>query len=52
MRAPVVLREIEGLSIPAAASMPNLGEPAFESRLHRGRMALRGLLTRIASSDL
>jgi DNA-directed RNA polymerase specialized sigma24 family protein len=25
--------------------MLDLGEPAFKSRLHRGRMALRGLLT-------
>jgi DNA-directed RNA polymerase specialized sigma24 family protein len=33
--------------------MLDLGEPAFKSRLHRGRMALRGLLTPwIATTDL
>jgi RNA polymerase sigma-70 factor (ECF subfamily) len=45
LRAPVVLRDIEGFSTREAASMLDLGEPAFKSRLHRGRMALRGLLT-------
>lgn len=44
LRAPVVLRDIEGLSTREAASLLKLGEPAFKSRLHRGRMALRGLL--------
>jgi RNA polymerase sigma-70 factor, ECF subfamily len=53
LRAPVVLRDIEGFSTRDAASMLDLGEPAFKSRLHRGRMALRGLLTPwIATSDL
>lgn len=45
LRAPVVLLDIEGFSTSEAASMLDLGEPAFKSRLHRGRMALRGLLT-------
>jgi RNA polymerase sigma-70 factor, ECF subfamily len=53
LRAPVVLRDIEGLSTTEAASVVDLGEPAFKSRLHRGRMALRTLLTPwLATSDL
>jgi RNA polymerase sigma-70 factor (ECF subfamily) len=53
LRAPVVLRDIEGLSTREAAAVLDLGEPAFKSRLHRGRMALRGLLTpRMVTSDL
>jgi RNA polymerase sigma-70 factor, ECF subfamily len=44
LRAPVVLRDVEGLSTREAASVLDLGEAAFKSRLHRGRMALRGLL--------
>lgn len=44
LRAPVVLRDVEGLSTQEAASVLDLGEAAFKSRLHRGRMALRKLL--------
>ena len=44
LRAPVVLRDVEGLSTRDAASALQLGEAAFKSRLHRGRMALRALL--------
>lgn len=44
LRAPVVLRDVEGLSTEEAASVLELGEAAFKSRLHRGRMALRALL--------
>ena len=44
LRAPVVLRDVEGLSTRQAAAVLELGEPAFKSRLHRGRMALRELL--------
>jgi RNA polymerase sigma-70 factor (ECF subfamily) len=44
LRAPVVLRDVEGLSTREAASVLDLGEGAFKSRLHRGRMALRALL--------
>jgi RNA polymerase sigma-70 factor (ECF subfamily) len=40
-RAPVVLRDIEGLSTTEAAEVLGLNEAAFKSRLHRGRMALR-----------
>ncbi|MHB8234101.1 MAG: RNA polymerase sigma factor [Solirubrobacteraceae bacterium] len=45
LRAPVVLRDVEGLSTREAASVLELGEAAFKSRLHRGRLALRALLT-------
>jgi RNA polymerase sigma-70 factor, ECF subfamily len=43
-RAAVVLRDIEGLSTHDAAEVAGVGEAAFKSRLHRGRMQLRGLL--------
>ena len=45
LRAPVVLRDVEGLSTRQSAAILDLGEAAFKSRLHRGRMALRALLT-------
>jgi RNA polymerase sigma-70 factor (ECF subfamily) len=44
-RAPLVLRDIEGLSTAEAASLLGLGEAAFKSRLHRARLAVRGALT-------
>jgi RNA polymerase sigma-70 factor (ECF subfamily) len=40
-RAPLILRDIEGLSTADAASVLELGEPAFKSRLHRARLAVR-----------
>ncbi len=40
-RAPVVLRDIEGLSTTEAAQALGLQEAGFKSRLHRGRLALR-----------
>jgi RNA polymerase sigma-70 factor (ECF subfamily) len=43
-RAAVVLRDIEGLSTREAAEIVGVGEAAFKSRLHRGRMQLRALL--------
>jgi len=43
-RAAVVLRDIEGLSTHDAAKAAGVGEAAFKSRLHRGRMQLRALL--------
>jgi RNA polymerase sigma-70 factor (ECF subfamily) len=43
-RVAVVLRDIEGLSTHDAAEIAGVGEPAFKSRLHRGRMQLRALL--------
>jgi RNA polymerase sigma-70 factor, ECF subfamily len=43
-RAAVVLRDIEGLSTEEAAEITGIGQAAFKSRLHRGRMQLRALL--------
>lgn len=41
LRAPLVLRDIEGLSTAEAAAVTQLGEAAFKSRLHRARLAVR-----------
>jgi RNA polymerase sigma-70 factor (ECF subfamily) len=43
-RAAVVLRDVEGLSTEEAAEVAGVGQAAFKSRLHRGRMQLRTLL--------
>jgi RNA polymerase sigma-70 factor (ECF subfamily) len=43
-RDAVVLRDIEGFSTQDASIVAGIGEAAFKSRLHRGRMALRALL--------
>jgi RNA polymerase sigma-70 factor (ECF subfamily) len=43
-RAPVILRDVEGLSTREAAEVMELGEAAFKSRLHRARLALRRAL--------
>jgi RNA polymerase sigma-70 factor (ECF subfamily) len=43
-RDAVVLRDIEGLSTEEAAAIVGVRQPAFKSRLHRGRMRLRALL--------
>lgn len=40
-RAPLVLRDIEGLSTAEAAAILDVGEAAFKSRLHRARLAVR-----------
>lgn len=40
-RAPIILRDIEGLSTGEAAEIVDLGEAAFKSRLHRARLAVR-----------
>jgi len=40
-RAPLVLRDVEGLSTTEAAEAMGLGEAAFKSRLHRARLAVR-----------
>jgi RNA polymerase sigma-70 factor (ECF subfamily) len=40
-RAPLILRDIEGLSTAEAATIMDLGEAAFKSRLHRARLAVR-----------
>jgi RNA polymerase sigma-70 factor (ECF subfamily) len=44
LRAAVVLRDLEGLSTEEAAEVSGIRQPAFKSRLHRGRMQLRALL--------
>jgi len=43
-RAPLVLRDVEGLSTQEAADVMELGEAAFKSRLHRARLAVRRAL--------
>lgn len=40
-RAPLILRDVEGLSTKEAAEVMELGEAAFKSRLHRARLAVR-----------
>jgi RNA polymerase sigma-70 factor, ECF subfamily len=43
-RAPLILRDIEGLSTAEAAAILGLSEAAFKSRLHRARAAVRDAL--------
>ena len=43
-RAPLVLRDVEGLSTAEAAAVMELGEAAFKSRLHRARLAVRAAI--------
>jgi RNA polymerase sigma-70 factor (ECF subfamily) len=43
-RAPLILRDIEGLSTAEAAAVLGLSEAAFKSRLHRARVAVRDAL--------
>jgi RNA polymerase sigma-70 factor (ECF subfamily) len=43
-RTALVLRDVEGLSTREAAEALGIGDRAFKSRLHRGRMALRAEL--------
>jgi RNA polymerase sigma-70 factor, ECF subfamily len=43
-RAPLILRDVEGLSTAEAAEVMDLGEAAFKSRLHRARLAVRRAL--------
>jgi RNA polymerase sigma-70 factor (ECF subfamily) len=40
-RAPLILRDVEGLSTEQAAEIMGLKEAAFKSRLHRARLAVR-----------
>jgi RNA polymerase sigma-70 factor (ECF subfamily) len=40
-RAPLVLRDIEGLSTAEAAAVMGISEAAFKSRLHRARLTVR-----------
>jgi RNA polymerase sigma-70 factor (ECF subfamily) len=48
-RAPVVLRDIEGLSTEEASLRLNLKDQTLKSRLHRGRLMLREKLRSFAS---
>lgn len=43
-RAPLILRDVEGLSTAEAAAIMDIGEAAFKSRLHRARLAVRRAL--------
>jgi RNA polymerase sigma-70 factor (ECF subfamily) len=43
-RAPIILRDVEGLSTREAAEVMELGEAAFKTRLHRARLAVRRAL--------
>jgi RNA polymerase sigma-70 factor (ECF subfamily) len=43
-RTAVVLRDIEGLSTREAADIVGVGEAAFKSRLHQGRLKIRAAL--------
>jgi RNA polymerase sigma-70 factor, ECF subfamily len=43
-RAPLVLRDVEGLSTRDAAEVLGLSDAAFKSRLHRARVAVRQAL--------
>ena len=45
-RAPVILRDVEGLTTEEAARVMELSEAAFKSRLHRARLAVRRALDR------
>jgi RNA polymerase sigma-70 factor (ECF subfamily) len=40
-RAPLILRDVEGLSTTEAAAIMGLRPAAFKSRLHRARLAVR-----------
>lgn len=46
----VVLSDVEGLSAAEAAARLSLSVPAFKSRLHRGRLALRARLAAFSAS--
>jgi RNA polymerase sigma-70 factor (ECF subfamily) len=43
-RAPLILRDIEGLSTREAADLLGLGEAAFKSRLYRARLSVRNAI--------
>ncbi len=46
LRAAIVLRDVQGLSNEEAAAVLDISVPAFKARLHRGRVALRDLLSK------
>jgi RNA polymerase sigma-70 factor (ECF subfamily) len=50
-RAPLILRDVEGLSTQQAAAIMGLREPAFKSRLHRARLAVREAIENHLAED-
>ena len=48
-RAPVLLRDVQGLSTEEASAVLHVKTQTLKSRLHRGRLMLREQLTRFAS---
>ena len=50
-RAPLVLRDIEGLTTAEGAEIMGLGEAAFKSRLHRARMSVRAAVDSYLPED-
>ena len=50
-RAPLILRDVEGLSTREAAEVMGLGEAAFKSRLHRARLAVRAAIDEYLGED-
>lgn len=51
LRAPLVLRDIEGLTTAEASAVMELGETAFKSRLHRARLTVRGAVASYLPDD-
>jgi RNA polymerase sigma-70 factor, ECF subfamily len=50
-RAPLILRDVEGLSTEQAAAIMGLREAAFKSRLHRARLAVREAIENHLAED-
>jgi RNA polymerase sigma-70 factor, ECF subfamily len=50
-RAPLVLRDIEGLSTAEAAAIMGLGEAALKSRLRRARLSVRAAVDSYLPSE-
>jgi RNA polymerase sigma-70 factor (ECF subfamily) len=51
-RAPIILRDVEGLSTKEAAEATGLSEAALKSRLHRARLAVRRAIDEYYLEDL
>jgi RNA polymerase sigma-70 factor (ECF subfamily) len=50
-RAPLILRDVEGLSTEQAAALMGLKEAAFKSRLHRARLRVRDAVDAYLGED-
>ena len=50
-RAPLILRDVEGLSTEQAAGVMGLKEAAFKSRLHRARLTVRDAVDAYLTGD-